>query len=118
MNWIRRRLDWKRLEQQLVMTVTDEERRRKMQYDCVFLLMACISGFMTALNVVTRKGPLTVATFVFMLLCLLDLAMARLLRKNGLTLASCFFIVEILVLFTFSPVYRILQKRCNSLRHV
>ena len=37
-----RRFDRKQLEQDLIQIVTDEERRKKMQYNCVFLLLAGI----------------------------------------------------------------------------
>ena len=52
--------------------LTDDNKRKELQYNSIFLLFFCVSLFMTVLNVITRKGALTIATAVFAVLCLVN----------------------------------------------
>ena len=42
--------------------LTDENKRKELQYIGIFLLFFIVSTFMTILNIITGKGLLTVAT--------------------------------------------------------
>ena len=81
--------------------LTDEDKRKELQYIGIFFLFFIISTFMTILNIITNKGFLTVATAVFSVLCAVDFFLVRKGGKSGMTVASVLFSVEIVVLFTF-----------------
>ena len=81
--------------------LTDEDKRKKLQYIGIFFLFFIISTFMTILNIITNKGFLTVATAVFSVLCAVDFFLVRKGGKSGMTVASVLFSVEIVALFTF-----------------
>ena len=81
--------------------LTDEDKRKKLQYIGIFFLFFIISTFMTILNIITNKGFLTVATAVFSVLCVVNFFLARKGGKSGMTVASVLFSVEIVALFTF-----------------
>ena len=81
--------------------LTDENKRKELQYIGIFLLFFIVSTFMTVLNIITGKGLLTVATAVFSVLCAVDFFLVRKGGKSGMTVASVLFSVEIVVLFTF-----------------
>ena len=95
-------MDRERLHQKFVRIVTDDEKRRRMQFICVFSLLAAISGFMTVVNVATRKGTLTWVTLVFALLCLVDLLiLLRADRRWGLKISSALLMVQLIALFIY-----------------
>ena len=81
--------------------LTDEDKRKELQYIGIFFLFFIISTFMTILNIITNKGFLTVATAVFSVLCAVDFFLVRKGGKSGMTVASVLFSVEIVALFTF-----------------
>ena len=81
--------------------LTDENKRKELQYIGIFLLFFIVSTFMTVLNIITGKGLLTVATAVFSVLCAVDFFLVRKGEKSGMTVASVLFSVEIVALFTF-----------------
>ena len=81
--------------------LTDENKRKELQYIGIFLLFFIVSTFMTVLNIITGKGFLTVATAVFSVLCAVNFILVRKGGKSGMTIASVLFSVEIVALFTF-----------------
>ena len=81
--------------------LTDENKRKELQYIGIFLLFFLVSTFMTVLNIITGKGLLTVATAVFSVLCAVNFILVRKGGKSGMTIASVLFSVEIVALFTF-----------------
>ena len=81
--------------------LTDEDKRKELQYIGIFFLFFIISTFMTILNIITNKGFLTVATAVFSVLCAVDFFLVRKGGNSGMTVASVLFSVEIVALFTF-----------------
>ena len=81
--------------------LTDEDKRKELQYIGIFFLFFIISTFMTILNIITNKGFLTVATSVFSVLCAVNFILVRKGGKSGMTIASVLFSVEIVALFTF-----------------
>ena len=81
--------------------LTDENKRKELQYIGIFLLFFIVSTFMTVLNIITGKGLLTVATAVFSVLCAVNFILVRKGGKSGMTIASVLFSVEIVALFTF-----------------
>ena len=81
--------------------LTDEDKRKELQYIGIFFLFFIISTFMTILNIITNKGFLTVATAVFSVLCAVNFILVRKGGKSGMTIASVLFSVEIVALFTF-----------------
>ena len=52
--------------------LTDDEKRKELQYVGIFILLGLVSAFMTVLNVITRKGILTISTAVFAVLCFVN----------------------------------------------
>lgn len=89
------------LRRRLAAIVLDEMRRIRMQYLCVYVMLATVSLFMTVLNLFTHKGVLTWATLIFCLLCLANLALLRWFGQKGLKLSSRLFMLELMVLFIF-----------------
>ena len=81
--------------------LTDDNKRKELQYNSIFLLFFCVSLFMTVLNVITRKGALTIATAVFAVLCLVNFLLIKKGGKTGTMIASVLFSVEMVALFTF-----------------
>ena len=81
--------------------LTDENKRKELQYIGIFLLFFFVSLFMTVLNVITRKGALTVATAVFSVLCLVNFLLIKKGGKSGTMIASVLFSTEMVTLFTF-----------------
>lgn len=81
--------------------LTDESRRHTIQYFAVYFMLSFVAAFMTVLNAFTRKGPLTIATLVFALLCLANAALLYWLPKHGLRLSSILFAAELMLLFLF-----------------
>ena len=81
--------------------LTDENKRKELQYIGIFLLFFIVSTFMTVLNIITGKGLLTVATAVFSVLCAVNFILVRKGGKSGMMIASVLFSVEIVALFTF-----------------
>ena len=81
--------------------LTDDNKRKELQYNSIFLLFFCVSLFMTVLNVITRKGALTVATAVFSVLCLVNFLLIKKGGKSGTMIASVLFSTEMVALFTF-----------------
>ena len=86
---------------QLIDVVTDDERRRRVQFYGVFLLLGCVSAVMTLINVFTDKGTLTWVTFAFALLSFLNYMIARYLRVQGLAISSVLFMLEIVGMFVY-----------------
>lgn len=56
---------------------------------------------MTILNILTHKGWLTVATFGFAVLCVVNYAIMRLFPKNGMRISAFLFVLEMMGLFLF-----------------
>ena len=67
----------------------------------VYTLFLLVSVLMTLLNIATDKGMLTVATYIFSWLCLLNLLLARYVPRYGIAVSSSLFMAEIVVLFTY-----------------
>ncbi|MBQ7623807.1 MAG: diguanylate cyclase [Clostridia bacterium] len=90
------------MKEKLVSVVTNDKKRTKVQYMGVFTILGSVSVFMSVLNVVTGKGALTWATWIFALLCFLNLLIVVKDKKGGgITAASYLFMVEIIALFVF-----------------
>ena len=81
--------------------LTNDDKRKEFQYIGIFILFCLVSVFMTVLNLITRKGALTVATFVFAVLCAINIILVRKGGKKGTQIASILFSIEIVLLFTF-----------------
>ena len=89
------------MRKKLSAILTDDEKRKELQYISIFLLFCFVSAFMTVLNVITHKGILTVATAVFSVLCLINFFLIKKGGRSGTTIASILFSVEMVALFTF-----------------
>ncbi|MBR6088903.1 MAG: GGDEF domain-containing protein [Anaerolineaceae bacterium] len=81
--------------------LTDDEKRKDLQYVSIFLLFCFVSAFMTVLNVITHKGILTVSTAAFSVLCLINYLLVRKGGRSGTYIASILFSIEMVLLFTF-----------------
>ena len=80
--------------------ILDENRRTRFQFISVYAVLGIVSFFMTVVNIITSKGFLTIATAGFALLCLIGILLST-WSERGMKLASVFFEVEIIVLFSF-----------------
>lgn len=80
--------------------LTDDNKRKKIQFLCLYTLLAFISFYMTILNFITHKGLLTWATFIFALICILNTVLTLYVPK-GMTVAGYMFMAELIALFTF-----------------
>ena len=89
------------MRKKLSVILTDDEKRKELQYISIFLLFFFVSAFMTILNIITHKGILTIATAVFSVLCLINFFLIRKGGKSGTVVASVLFSVEMVLLFTF-----------------
>ena len=89
------------MRKKLSVILTDDNKRKELQYNSIFLLFFFVSLFMTVLNVITRKGALTVATAVFSVLCLVNFLLIKKGGKSGTMIASVLFSAEMVALFTF-----------------
>ena len=89
------------MRKKLSVILTDDEKRKELQYISIFLLFFFVSAFMTILNIITHKGILTIATAVFSVLCLINFFLIRKGGKSGTVVASVLFSVEMVMLFTF-----------------
>lgn len=89
------------MRKKLSVILTDDEKRKELQYISIFLLFFFVSAFMTILNIITHKGILTIATAVFSVLCLINFFLIRKGGKFGTVVASVLFSVEMVLLFTF-----------------
>ena len=89
------------MRKKLSVILTDDEKRKELQYVSIFLLFFFVSAFMTILNIITHKGILTIATAVFSVLCLINFFLIRKGGKSGTVVASVLFSVEMVLLFTF-----------------
>ena len=87
--------------EKLVSLLTNEKKRKEVQYIGVFTLLGAVSAVMTILNIFTHKGLLTVATAVFALLCLIHFLLVRKGKEGGISIASILFSIEIMSLFVF-----------------
>ena len=75
--------------------LTDDKKRKKIQFICVYSLLAFVSFYMTILNLMTNKGFLTIATFVFFIACMINLGLT-LYVPNGMSVAGYVFMVELI----------------------
>ncbi len=91
------------MREKWIAVITDENRRRRMQFVCVFLLLGCVAAVMAVLNLVTHRGVLASVTGAFSALCFLNFGIVQLGRgrNGGMTLVSFLFMLELLAMFTF-----------------
>lgn len=89
------------VRERLAAILTDDKKRKELQYLAVFSLLGLVALFMTVLNLFTHKGALTWATGIFAVLCLVNFLLVRLGKGRCIPAAALLFGVEIVVLFTF-----------------
>ena len=89
------------IKKRVASVLTDENKRKKLQYTCVFLFLGAVAAVMTVLNLITGKGVLSVVTAVFTVMCAVNFAMVRRGGKIGLKFAALSFMIEIIALLTF-----------------
>lgn len=92
------------MKEKLISAITNEYSRKKLQYICIYLFFSAVSAGMTALNLITGKGAVTVATALFSVLCLTNYFLVVRGGKRVVELATWLFMVEFLVLDTFFVV--------------
>lgn len=86
---------------QFIEQLTNDERRKNIQFLCLFSLLTVVSGYMTIMNIITHKGNLTWATLIFTILCISNTMMIRSGKKLLCQIAGKIFMVEIITLFTY-----------------
>lgn len=89
------------VKEKLISVITDDNKRKKLQFVCVNLFFAGVSAFMTVLNIITNKGALTAATALFTVFCLINYFLVKKGGKAGTKLVSVIFMAEIVMLDTF-----------------
>ena len=88
------------IQQKFNEVILDNERRSRMQWIAVFILLAVVATLMSVVNIATGKHLLLAATATFAVLCLLDLFLV--FRGNrAFFVARTLFTVEIVALFVF-----------------
>ncbi len=81
-------------------SLLDETERRYFLFVCIYAMLSVIAAVMTVANILTKKGPLTIATLVYSLFCALIFAL--LLKKRiSLYFSQAAFIVSFFLLLTF-----------------
>ncbi|MDD3165288.1 MAG: GGDEF domain-containing protein [Oscillospiraceae bacterium] len=80
--------------------MSDDSKRIRLQFTCVYQILMIVSVFMTIVNLFTNKRVLMFATLTFALLSLVNICLAR-CGGALLRLSSALFSVEIILLFTF-----------------
>lgn len=85
----------------LAESVTNDAKRKRLQFISIYLLFATVSLFMSILNILTDKGTLTLATLYFTIFCLIDYLVLRGMPVHGHTVSSVLFMGQIIALFTF-----------------
>jgi len=91
---------YRKLMHDLDDSLTDDDLRRKIQFQWVYRILLAVSLGMTVVNILTGKRLLGWSTFIFALLCGLDLLIG-LYGECGQRVSSALFVGEILALFTF-----------------
>ena len=81
--------------------LTDDGKRKNIQFVCLFSLLSLIAIYMTLMNIMTHKGALTWATFIFSILCTINLLFILNGNPTLCFIAGNTFKLEIIVLFTF-----------------
>lgn len=87
----------------LLSVVTDENKRMRLQLCSTFLLLGVVAALMTLLNVISKKGSLTVVTGVFAVLCFIQLLLVLNDKISGRVtyVLSVILIVELLAMFSY-----------------
>ncbi len=89
------------MREKLISLLTDEKKRKGIQYTVVFLALGAVSLFMTVLNIFTHKGALIAATAVFAAVCLACFLLVRFGKERAMPAASLLFSAGIISLFVF-----------------
>ncbi len=92
------------MKEKLISIITDEDQRRKLQFEYVNLFFAGVSAFMTVLNIITNKGALTIATALFAVLCFFEYLLVKKGGKTGMELATIILMVALFMLDTYFTV--------------
>ena len=81
-------------------SVGDDAKRRRLQFLIMFFLLMVVAALMTVVNIITGMRTLGWSTFIFALLCGLDVLLAR-RGSRGLWWAAVLFIPEFFALLIF-----------------
>jgi len=90
----------KKVIENYIEKITNEETSQKAQSETVFMLFAIIAAVMSVVNIITKRETLLIATAVFAFLCLLDYIMIK-LSKRTINAANIIFATEVVILFTY-----------------
>ena len=80
--------------------VADDNRRRRLQFICTYIILGVVALIMSVVNIFTDKILLLASTAVFALLCGLNILLAR-SGEKGLRASTILFSVEFIILLTF-----------------
>ena len=78
------------MKEKLISAITNEYSRKKLQYICIYLFFSAVSAGMTALNLITGKGAVTVATALFSVLCLTNYFLSLTLHMKKLSVTKSY----------------------------
>lgn len=91
-------INW--FSKQIQASLLDEKEWRYFLFVCIYALLALVAGAMTAANILTHKGMLTLATAVYAAFCALIFALLLTNRIN-LRLSQIAFVVSFYLLLTY-----------------
>ncbi|MEN6418468.1 MAG: hypothetical protein ABFC73_06060, partial [Clostridiaceae bacterium] len=88
------------IKERISSILLDDDQRYRFQFLCVYGLLSLISGGMTFVNILTRKGALTWSTLIFAVLCAV-VFLLLLRRRIPLGVSKGIFVVSFYILLTF-----------------
>ena len=81
-------------------SLLDETERRYFLFVCIYALLSLVAGAMTVANIITRKGPLTIATLAYAIFCAL-IFLLLLRHRIALKLSQVAFVASFFLLLSY-----------------
>lgn len=89
------------LKERFHQIVSDDNKRRRIQYYVVFSIFLTIALAMTILNIFTHKGIITLVTGIFAGACLLNIGLLLVKKYWAETIAVILFTLEVIAMFAY-----------------
>lgn len=81
-------------------SLLEETERRYFLFVCIYALLSLVAGAMTVANIITRKGPLTIATLAYAIFCAL-IFLLLLRHRIALKLSQVAFVASFFLLLSY-----------------